>query len=79
MRHQSIIVRAAWDDEARVRVATSADIGGLAVEAESFEAVAIKVLDAIRDLAVLNGIDTDLAELPVHILGEHVARVRVAA
>ncbi|MDX3927659.1 MAG: DUF1902 domain-containing protein [Shinella sp.] len=38
MKHVSIIVRAAWDEEASVWVATSSDIDGLAVEAETSNA-----------------------------------------
>jgi len=75
MKHVSIFVRADWDDEAGVWVATSNDIDGLAVEAETLEVLSPKVLAAISDLLELNGISSDLAEIPVHIMAEQLARV----
>ena len=66
MRTTSIFsVRATWDGDARVWVATSTDIGGLAVEAETHEALTEKVVAAVADLIELNGIDSDLPEIPV--------------
>ncbi|MFC6448417.1 DUF1902 domain-containing protein [Shinella zoogloeoides] len=75
MRHVSIIVRASWDDEAGVWIATSSDIDGLAVEAETLEVLEKKALAAISDLLELNGVDSDLPEIPVHIMAEHLAKV----
>lgn len=75
MRHVSIIVRASWDDEAGVWIATSSDIDGLAVEAETLEVLEKKALAAISDLLELNGVDFDLPEIPVHIMAEHLAKV----
>jgi hypothetical protein len=74
----SIIVRATWDEEAEVWVATSKDIDGLAIEAPTLEALEPKVLAALSDLIELielNGIDSDLAEIPVHIMAEQLLRV----
>jgi Domain of unknown function (DUF1902) len=56
MNMRSIIVRATWDDEAEVWVATSNDIEGLAVESESMEKLQPKVMAAVADLLELNGI-----------------------
>lgn len=75
MKHSSIVVRAQWDSEAKVWVASSTDIDGLSVEADTIEALNAKVLGAISDLIELNGIDSDLAEIPVHILSEQLSRV----
>ncbi|MDR7147340.1 DUF1902 domain-containing protein [Rhizobium sp. BE258] len=75
MKHVSILVRADWDAEAAVWVASSADVEGLAVEAETLEVLNSKVLSAIADLLELNGISSDLAEIPVHIMAEQLARV----
>ncbi len=75
MRSASIFVRATWDDEAQVWVATSNDIDGLAVEAESRETLTEKVVAAIADLIELNGIDTDLPEIPIHVMSEDLRRV----
>lgn len=75
MKHSSIVVHARWDSEAEVWVASSTDIDGLSVEAPTVEALNIKVLGAIADLIELNGIESDLAEIPVHLLAEQVSRV----
>lgn len=75
MKHSSIVVRALWDAEAQVWVASSSDIDGLSVEAESIEALNAKVLAAIADLIELNGIDSELAEIPVHLLAEQFTRI----
>jgi len=75
MKHSSIIVRAEWDDEARVWVASSSDIAGLSIEAATIEALEPKVLAAIEDLLELNGEAFDLAEIPVHFMAQLVARV----
>jgi hypothetical protein len=50
-------------------------VEGLAVEAETLEVLNSKVLSAIADLLELNGISSDLAEIPVHIMAEQLARV----
>jgi hypothetical protein len=76
----SIIVRATWDEEAEVWVATSKDIDGLAIEAPTLEALEPKVLAALSDLSdliELNGIYSDLAEIPVHIMAEQLLRVAI--
>lgn len=75
MKHVSITVRADWDDEANVWVATSADIDGLAVEAATIEELEPKVVAAICDLIELNGMDCDLSEIPVHIMAQQLAMV----
>jgi hypothetical protein len=77
MKQLSIIVRAIWDDEAGVYVATTSDLHGLAVEAATLEHLCTKVLDIVPELLELNGIDTDLPEMPVHIISEQVSKVRV--
>jgi hypothetical protein len=71
----SIIVRANWDDDAGVWVATSKNIDGLAVEAPTLEALEPKVLAALSDLIELNGIESDLPEIPVHIMAEQLLRI----
>ncbi|CZT34817.1 DUF1902 domain-containing protein [Rhizobium sp. 9140] len=75
MKSMSILVRAFWDGEASVWVATSNDIDGLAVEAGSVEELEAKVLTAVADLIELNGSPSDLPEIPVHIMAEHVAKI----
>ncbi|MFN3501503.1 MAG: DUF1902 domain-containing protein [Allorhizobium sp.] len=75
MNMRSIIVRATWDDEAGVWVATSHDIEGLAVESESMEKLQPKVMAAVADLLELNGVGSDLPEIPVHIFAEQIGKV----
>ena len=75
MKHMSIVVRADWDDEARVWVATSGDVEGLCVEAETVEALEPKVLAAIQDLLELNGTRFETPEILVQIMAQQLARV----
>lgn len=77
MQKHSIIVRALWDATAGVWVATSDDICGLAVESEDFEKLKEKVQDALVDLIELNGFDSDLSEVPVHLMADQCFRVAV--
>lgn len=75
MKHSSIIVRAVWDEEAEVWVASSKDVDGLALEAETIETLEKKVVAAIGDLLEVNGQVFELPEIPVHIMSEHLAKV----
>lgn len=75
MKHSSIIVRAVWDEEAEVWVASSKDIDGLALEAETIETLEKKVVAVIGDLLKVNGQAFELPEIPVHIMSEHLAEV----
>ncbi|MBB3918223.1 DUF1902 domain-containing protein [Rhizobium fabae] len=75
MKHVSIIVRAERDEEAAVWVASSSDIEGLAVEADTLEALELKVVAAITDLLELNGFTSNLPEIPIHIMAEQLVRI----
>ena len=75
MSELSIFVRAEWDDEARVWVASSKDIDGLSVEAESLELLEPKVTAAIQDLLELNGSPFDSPQIPIHIIAEQTSRI----
>lgn len=55
MHNQTIKVVAEWDDEAGVWVATSDDICGLAIEADTVEALKDKLPGALCDLLEMNG------------------------
>ena len=80
MKHSTIIVRADWDEEAGVWVATSSDIDGLATEAATLEALREKVLTMVGELLELNSElsngASSLPEIPVHIMAQQFARVR---
>ena len=73
--NDTIIVRADWDTDAGVWVATSDDIHGLAIEAETVESLRDKVKNAIHDLIELNGTDSPHAAVPVHLMMEQVISV----
>lgn len=75
MKILSIIVKANWDDEAQVWVATTNDIDGLSVEADTMEALKAKVDAALIDLIELNGAISDLPEIPVHIMSDQLSRI----
>jgi hypothetical protein len=75
MKHRSIIVRIEWDDEAKVWVATSNDIG-LATEADTQEELLTKATAMIVELLELEDPGySDLPEIPVYFLAEKLARV----
>lgn len=75
MNHVSILVRATWDDEAKVWVAETSDVQGLATEAPTLEELRNKVLAILPELFELNGFKSDLPEIPVHFMAEQVARI----
>ena len=75
MNRQLILVRALWDDDARVWVASSEDVPGLVTEADTLEVLRDKVLVMIAELMAENGVVSDFAEIPVHILAEQTARI----
>lgn len=76
MKRSIIVVRADWDEEAGVWVATSADIDGLAVEAETVEALYEKVSGALADLLELGGGDFDREhDVPFHVVAAKTGRV----
>ena len=54
-KSKPLIVHATWDDEAKVWVATSNDISGLATEAESMDALVKKLQVMIPELLDANG------------------------
>lgn len=72
---RSIMVRAAWDDEAKLWVATSEDVPGFVTGAGTLEALHDKALPLIEELIELNNVDFGVAEIPVHIFAEMPARL----
>ena len=60
-------IRAEWDEEAEVWVATSDDVPGLVTEADTQEQLIAKLKTLIPELLVANGIDTG-AEVPFELL-----------
>ncbi len=76
---RSIMVRADWDDEAKVWVATSSDIDGLVIESEKLEDLGPKLRGAILDLIELNRVELDEAEVPVFIHTDQVMKLAPVA
>ena len=52
---KSLYVHANWDDQAKVWVASSDDVPGLATEAESYDQLMAKLKIMIPELMALNG------------------------
>lgn len=75
MNRTTINVRAEWDDDAQVWFASSDDVHGLAVEAETLELLKPKVYGALQDLIELNGLTFDEDEIPVHFMAEQMLRM----
>jgi predicted RNase H-like HicB family nuclease len=55
MKHE-FDVTATWDDEAKVWVAESEDVPGLITEADTFEALVVKLRTLIPELLEANGV-----------------------
>lgn len=66
---KTLIVRAVWDDEVDVWVATSEDIPGLATEASSLNDLIEKLKIMIPELLGANGHDDD-GDIPFRVLSE---------
>jgi predicted RNase H-like HicB family nuclease len=65
-------VRAEWDEETQVWVATSDDVPGLATEAETLEALSAKLQTLVPELLEANGIDLP-REVPFELLARRFA------
>jgi predicted RNase H-like HicB family nuclease len=73
-----LFVRAEWDDEARVWVATSDDVPGLATEADTLEALAVKLGTMIPELLDANE-GGERGDVPFELLARRFAVVQRAA
>ena len=62
-----LFVRAEWDEEASVWVATSDDVPGLATEADTVEALSAKLDILVPELLQANGF-VDGPEVPFELL-----------
>lgn len=67
MLRKPLFVRAEWDEEARVWVATSDDVPGLATEGNNLEELIEKLKIMIPELLDANGIGCDY-DIPFEIL-----------
>ena len=77
MNTKPFFVRAEWDDEALVWVATSDDVPGLATESDTLEALINKLKIVIPELLEANGMDSSHA--PFELLSRRFEVAREAA
>jgi predicted RNase H-like HicB family nuclease len=71
-------IRAEWDDEAAVWVATSDDVPGLATECDTLEALVQKLKTMVPELLDANGIASD-GDVTFELLTRRFAVARAAA
>jgi hypothetical protein len=77
-RQKPHFIRAEWDDEAKVWVATSDDVPGLATEADTLELLAQKLETMVPELLELNG-ETVAGEVPFELLARRFSVASVQA
>ena len=77
---KSIIVRAFWDAEAEMWVASSEDVPGLATEAETIGELTSKLEVMIPELIEANDLlDEFRGEVPLYLMAEQVSKIRIPA
>lgn len=81
MSRKAYDIRAEWDEDAAVWIATSSDVPGLCCEAKTFEELLDVVVDLVPDLLVENGVLTgaEAAEVPLTVTAERRTIARRAA
>jgi predicted RNase H-like HicB family nuclease len=73
---QRIEVKAEWDAEAKVWVATSDDLPGLVTEAETVEALQRKLAIMVPELLEANGtLDAEVREIPLNLIAHREAMI----
>jgi predicted RNase H-like HicB family nuclease len=70
-----LFIRAEWDDEAKVWVASSDDVPGLATEAETIETLSVKLESMVPELLDANGYP-DGPEVPFELLARRFSVVQ---
>ena len=80
LRKNTICVNAFWDSEAKVWVATSDDVPGLATEAETSEHLIEKLRILIPELLEANGLlqKAEQADIPFQLLSERTEMLKCA-
>jgi len=82
MPNRTYAIRATWDNEAKVWVADSDDIPGVAAEAEDREALQAKLSALIPEMIELNNVQIDQTqplEIVIHYHREDRIKLSVAA
>jgi predicted RNase H-like HicB family nuclease len=73
-----IEVKAEWDAEAKVWVATSDDLPGLVTEAETVEALQKKLAIMVPELLEANGtLDAEVREIPLNLIAHREAMISI--
>ena len=83
----TILVRAEWEPEARVYIATSEDVPGLVAEASTLEALEAKLQVLVPELLELNADllperdvgHGDWTDVPMVLVSQHISKVRIHA
>jgi hypothetical protein len=78
---KTYVVKASWDAEAAVWIATSEDVPGLCCEAEGFDALVDIVLGLVPELLAANGVEPAGGGegIPVNVIAErHATAFRAA-
>ncbi len=70
-------IRAAWDDQAKVWIATSDDIPGLCIQADAFDDLIEIATGLAPELLAENRVSTQ-ATIPLHIVAERTTIARAA-
>jgi hypothetical protein len=82
MKSRTYIVKAFWDAEAKVWVATSDDVPGLATEARDVDALIKKLRVMIPELLEANGLlsrKRRIRDVPFEVRAEYHERLRLEA
>jgi len=76
--NKAIRVKADWDKEAQVWVATSDDVSGLATEAKTSEQLIKKLQIIIPELLHANGLinENEYSEISFHLLSERTETIK---
>jgi predicted RNase H-like HicB family nuclease len=77
-RDKERLVKAIWDAEAGVWVATSDDVPGLVTESKSFEALLKKLRSLVPELLELNGVMPRSGRAPYRVVAERREDVQAA-
>lgn len=78
---KNIVVHATWDDEAGVWFANSDDVPGLATEADTVEALLVKLRVLVPELLELNGVtpETENRSLPIELMAHRLENLSIDA
>jgi hypothetical protein len=83
MTDRSYVVRATWDDEAKVWVAISDDVPGLVAEAPEIEILIKKLQVLVPELLEANGLlpkrDHHRVDIPLKLFAAYQGQIRVPA